>query len=319
MNKYIVYFLIILIVFVLLYKYLRCNDRETFKDTKITDVKLSDNYYSNYLEIVDLKNDLKNNLKNNSKNYGNKPTDCAKGTLWDGVECNRVSGRMPLNMYFDNLNLKSMAIDNDNVCTVDGYDYVWCADDVNNPKWKLLPNVKLTKVELSNKAVCGLNENDELLCADNYKKPEFKKLNKKFKSISLDKNAICGTSGEQVLCADDYKKPKWSTIPKFFKDVAISNSGMCGIKTDNKITCADDYKYPEWTDVPGVLTKLDLNKNFRGKMIVGLDSSNKAVSIINNTLENETSVLPGKYKDIRINGTKGICTLNNNDQIFCSK
>jgi hypothetical protein len=191
MNKYILYTSIILILISMIFIYISKKNKESFVNKMV--IRAQNNRLNNRLAKPEPEPD--SNLNDILRNYGHKPSDCEKGTLWDGTECNRVSGRLPLNLYFDNLNLKNMATDNDNVCAVDSYNYVWCADNVNNPKWKIVPfsekkemsmngtetvstvpDLRLKNLQLKNKVLCGTNDKNEVFCTDNYKKPNFKKI-----------------------------------------------------------------------------------------------------------------------------------------------
>jgi hypothetical protein len=247
--------------------------------------------------------------------------------MWNGKKCVKK-----LKSINTSRPIVKVALDKNNICSLDINGNVWYADDYNIKKisdWKKVGKQKLTSISLNNGIICGTSKSGRVYCADSYKS-EFKKIKSPlFKFVIINNNTIIGlTKKNKVQYLNDYKNPKskWTTLKTDLKNIRridLNNNEIIVSNNKGVINYAPDYKAEplKWQKINNkMVNKIDLAIDANGdKSIVGLNAKDY-LTVIHNFHKNNSKMDTLKSTYLDTSASYGnVCGVDFNNQLHCSK
>lgn len=204
--------------------------------------------------------------------------------------------------------IETFKISDSVICGVTEDNQLWCAweDILKNPKWnKIKGNIKNIVVTKDNE-LYGIDTDDNLYFRKDYEEDYKNPINwvipnipgeelKKLKSISSDKNMICGVDTDGIIHCYDRSNlidPRWDTIEgpeedTIFKNVTIKNHRLFAITEDDEIYYKERYNHKQWQLLSNSLRQISVDRN----VVCGTDIEDKIHCYDNNKINNPNWVM----------------------------
>jgi predicted RNA-binding protein len=207
-------------------------------------------------------------------------------------------------------NLKQVSHDGNVVCGVNGYDDIYCKDNLSGGNWFQVPG-KLKHVSVSNGKLYGANSNDDIFYNDNFRSANWRHIPGKLKQVDIDGNTVCGVnSGDAIYCKDNLEGGNWFQVPGGLKHVAVSNGKLYGTNSGDGIWYNNNFRSANWKNIPGGLKQVDID----GNKVCGVNS-NDDIYCKDNLEGGDWFHVDGKLKYVSINNDK-LYGVNSGNGIF---